>query len=184
MRKGSMLILLLLLSVFCAVGNVSATTIDLLPLFDRDGSGILELGDGFPGGSDLTKDNLGLPTIERSFDLSENPVTVGQFSFFITATGVDFSGNTLTFNGMTFSQLTNGTRTYVGDNSSLNQFGNTALISLAGGSSNYEDFSITRFELSYESSGAYSSSPVPEPATMFLFGVGLLGVAGVSRRKK
>ena len=30
----------------------------------------------------------------------------------------------------------------------------------------------------------YNANPVPEPATMILFGLGLLGVAGVSRRKK
>ena len=29
-----------------------------------------------------------------------------------------------------------------------------------------------------------SGAPVPEPATILLFGLGILGVAGVSRRKK
>jgi hypothetical protein len=31
---------------------------------------------------------------------------------------------------------------------------------------------------------AHAAKPIPEPATMMLFGLGLLGLAGVSRRKK
>jgi len=29
-----------------------------------------------------------------------------------------------------------------------------------------------------------TADPIPEPATMFLFGLGLLGLAGVTRKKK
>ncbi|MBU1195557.1 MAG: PEP-CTERM sorting domain-containing protein [Proteobacteria bacterium] len=41
--------------------------------------------------------------------------------------------------------------------------------------SNYGEYQIFRTQV---------NAPVPEPATMMLFGIGLLGLAGVSRRKK
>ena len=46
------------------------------------------------------------------------------------------------------------------------------------GRCNYNDFGIEKVGL------AVTTAPVPEPATMLLFGTGLAGLAGISRRKR
>lgn len=55
------------------------------------------------------------------------------------------------------------------------------LINIAGTGSGTRAFFIGLDNVSVE---GVTNAPIPEPATMMLFGLGLIGVAGVSRRKK
>ena len=47
-----------------------------------------------------------------------------------------------------------------------------------------EFYSIPDFDYTFRTYADDGSNPVPEPTTMLLFGLGLLGLAGVNRRKK
>jgi hypothetical protein len=57
--------------------------------------------------------------------------------------------------------------------------GNILIAASITGWCNYNDFAITEVGIGGETGGA----PIPEPATMLLLGTGLIGIAGLSRKK-
>jgi len=124
-------------------------------------------------------------------DKSSGTVTGGD-------TGIDFAGNLFGF------YLDNGHSEIWYSDSQLNSDGADHLVAFQGNNENvqipgwstgpfltedyilaWEDLNASQWDFDYQDMVLMVESmvPVPEPATMFLFGLGLIGVVGVSRRK-
>ncbi len=102
----------------------------------------------------------------------------------LQALGFPFSdpagAGSLTVAGTLNADGTSATIDFTESNLTWTGFGGTLLMAdqaLGGGNGTIDgDFTLSDVEV--------TANPVPEPATMLLFGLGMLGLAGVSRRKK
>jgi len=179
MIKKFLLISLILLSVLafsCQVGAYSLTV----------NGGVTSLI-AYDTGVDLQNWKVGLA--ENGYDFSQNQVMPGTATWANYAidwytSGTLSSGFKLTWNGN--GDMLSGADLFIKDgNGGDDHSPYWYLFDL--GNDDINTLTATNFwtgdaisHISFHD----GNTPVPEPATMILFGLGLLGLAGVSRRKK
>lgn len=179
--KKTMIYLFASIALMFWAATASATTVDLLSLFDTNGDGRAQFGDGFTSKTGLDYDEQ--EAVTEYFNLPTAPAATGTFSLTLTFDNVQ-TGAYFNLNGMDYAPLSSysGTRTYTGDMSSLQELRNSLTFYVFPlSSSNLDDYSLSQLTLEYEDE-VTTGAPVPEPGTMLLVGFGLIGLAGFSRK--
>ena len=154
------------------IGNAADESLGKLLIISTDGNS-----------ADPNDDPLGGSLI---FDFSESSYAVDSFGFHLVDAETDNSGSEKFFVKLFNGNSETGYLSLQGDNvaygnNSINEFSPFL-------ASSYNWSGFTKAEVKFLGSGAIdnialSAAPVPEPATMLLFGSGLLGLAGIGRRK-